>query len=155
QRVDYAARALLQPRAPLAGLHARIAQLVLRASRTVHQRCATGRAALSAAQARLERDQPDITRLRQRLDDRALRLAKAAHAGPQRIGARFDRLHAELVHLDPQAVLRRGYSVVRDEAGRAVSNAAQLKVGQGLGIVFNEGGAQARVESVAPKARLT
>jgi exodeoxyribonuclease VII large subunit len=155
QRVDYAARALLQPRAPLAGLRARLAQLVLRASRTVHQRCTTERAALGVARTKLERERPDVLRLRHTVDDCARRVAKATQLTTQRANARLDRLRAELVHLDPHAVLRRGYSVVRDEAGRAISSAAELKVGQNVGIVFDEGGARARVESVAPAARLT
>lgn len=149
QRLDYAARSLLQPRAPLAGLHSRVAQLALRASRTAHQQGVAERARLAACSARLERRQPDVAALRNRVCDRAVRIGKATHARAQRAAATFDRLRAELLHLDPRAVLKRGYSVVRDAQGRAISDATQLQVGQQVGIVLDHGGAEARVESVA------
>jgi exodeoxyribonuclease VII large subunit len=155
QRLDYATRALLAPRAPLAGLHSRVAQLALRASRIAHRQSTEDRSLLAAYSARLQHNQADIAGAQRNLRDQVGKLGKATHVAAQRAIARFDRLQAELAHLDPQAVLRRGYSVVRDERGRAISSAAQLQVGQRIGIVLNEGDAQARVERVAPTTRLT
>ncbi len=154
QRLDYASRSLLQPRAPLAGLHARVTQLVLRASRNVHQNVAASRATLAARGTRLERGVPDVAALRGAVRDHAVDLASTIHRVSQRVRARLDRLHAELVHLDPHAVLRRGYSIVRDENGKTVSAAGQLGVGQSIGIVFAEGGAQARVEDIVSPTQL-
>jgi exodeoxyribonuclease VII large subunit len=56
------------------------------------------------------------------------------------------RLRASLLHLDPTAVLERGYSVVRDASGRIVHRGASLAPGDIVDITFADGGADARVE---------
>jgi exonuclease VII large subunit len=43
-------------------------------------------------------------------------------------------------------VLERGYSLVRDGAGRIVRRGADVATGELLDITFAQGGAQARVE---------
>jgi exodeoxyribonuclease VII large subunit len=52
--------------------------------------------------------------------------------------------------LSPVAVLARGYSVARDDTGRAVRAAEQLAPGARLSIEFARGRAQATVDSVEP-----
>jgi len=47
---------------------------------------------------------------------------------------------------DPRAVLERGYSLVRDGAGRLVRRGSDVAAGDRLDITFSQGGAQARVE---------
>jgi len=73
---------------------------------------------------------------------------RAAHAARQeRCAARVNALQQSLVHLSPERVLERGYSVVRDAAGRVVSDAASLRPGDALELGFARGSASARVES--------
>ncbi|MGH8699217.1 MAG: exodeoxyribonuclease VII large subunit, partial [Burkholderiales bacterium] len=60
--------------------------------------------------------------------------------------ARVDALLRGLTHLGPRAVLERGYSLVRDGAGRLVRRGAEVAPGDVLDITFAQGGAQARVE---------
>jgi exodeoxyribonuclease VII large subunit len=150
QRFDYAWRSLLAPRAPLAGLRARLAQLILRASRIPSQRCSAGRVDLGALRESVRRHRPDLAAAQRLVRERIAWIGKLNHTALQRQGGRFERLRAELVHLDPQAVLLRGYSIVRDANGNLVSSAAQLHVGQSIDVVLAEGGAQARVETVKP-----
>jgi exodeoxyribonuclease VII large subunit len=77
---------------------------------------------------------------------------KAAHAAlHQRCRARIDSLAANLEHLSPGRVLERGYSVVRDAAGRVVNDAASLNEGDRLELTFARGSAGARVESARGK----
>jgi exodeoxyribonuclease VII large subunit len=149
QRLDYAARAFLAPRVPLAGLRARIGQLLLRAGRVPAQQCAAARSALAAHRERLQRRRPELGAMRQLLRDRSASLGRQANAALEQRRARLERLCAELVHLGPHAVLKRGYSIVRDADGRIITAASRLHVGQAVDIVFAEGGARARVESVA------
>jgi exodeoxyribonuclease VII large subunit len=59
---------------------------------------------------------------------------------------RVAALLRSLTHLDPRAVLERGYSLVRDGAGRLVRRGAEVAAGDLLDITFSQGGAQARVE---------
>src|SRR5436190_5949947 len=76
----------------------------------------------------------------------AARLRAATYATLERAGSACARRIANLSHLDPAAVLQRGYSVVRDASGRIVLRGAGLAAGELLDITFAEGGAHARVE---------
>jgi exodeoxyribonuclease VII large subunit len=154
QQLDYAVRALSTPRAPLAGLRSRVAHHVLRTSRVASSRASAGRIALAARSERLRKNRPDIGAERQAVRDRMSAIARFSHTIAHRAAARLERLCAELAHLDPKAVLTRGYSIVRDADGRLVTNAGQLSIGQAIGVVLAAGGAQARVEQVTPPAQV-
>jgi len=125
---------------------------VLRASRVAASRASAGRIALAARSERLRKGRPDIASERQALRERMSAVARSVHTVAQRGSARLERLCAELAHLDPKAVLTRGYSIVRDADGRLVTNAGQLSIGQALDVVLAAGGAHARVEQVTPPA---
>ncbi|MBN1826077.1 MAG: exodeoxyribonuclease VII large subunit [Candidatus Eisenbacteria bacterium] len=86
----------------------------------------------------------------QRLDDLSRRLATAATRGGERRRERLAALSGSLRALDPSAVLDRGYSIVRDEVGRAVLDAAALAPGALLTIRFRRGEADARTERIRP-----
>ena len=78
----------------------------------------------------------DLVRgLRDQLDSRTRRLEIA------RIG---------LESASPEAVLARGFAVVRDSDGRAVRDGSALAPGDGINLRFARGGAAARVEEVLP-----
>jgi exodeoxyribonuclease VII large subunit len=146
QRLDYALRTLATPRAALAGMRARLEQLVLRAGRAQQSALRDGRERLAALGARLPR--PDTGRPRQSVHAAAVRLATFAGALLQSDRARLARLAGALAQLDPRAVLARGYSIVRDAHGRAVTSVRQLTVGDALALRFGDGAAAARVERV-------
>ena len=74
------------------------------------------------------------------------RLRTATRATLEHAGSACARRIANLSHLDPAAVLQRGYSVVRDGSNRIVLRGASLSAGELLDITFAEGGAHARVE---------
>ena len=61
---------------------------------------------------------------------------------------RLAQLDANLGHLNPQAVLERGYSIVSREEGRIVRRAAEVHAGERVRMTFGEGAAQARIEDV-------
>jgi len=61
---------------------------------------------------------------------------------------RLDALAARLRALDPSQVLARGYAWLSDAAGRAVTSAQQLEVGQPLQAVLQDGVADVRVTQV-------
>jgi exodeoxyribonuclease VII large subunit len=61
---------------------------------------------------------------------------------------RMERCEAALRHLDPTAVLDRGYAIVRDSAGSIVRDAAVLAPGQAIAVEFAQGAATATVDTV-------
>jgi len=59
---------------------------------------------------------------------------------------RLNGLQQHLLHLDPQQVLARGYSMVRDEQGAIVSDSAACRSGARLDITFARGWARAELQ---------
>jgi exodeoxyribonuclease VII large subunit len=76
----------------------------------------------------------------------ARRLQTAVHNLLERRGASLRSLELHLAHLDPQQVLARGYSVVRDEQGAIVMDSAGVPVGTRLDITFARGWASAELK---------
>jgi exodeoxyribonuclease VII large subunit len=69
-------------------------------------------------------------------------------AGSERLAAIAQRLGAldqSVRHLNPQAVLERGYSIVTAPDGAIVQDADQVATGQTIGVQFARGEVDARV----------
>ena len=79
---------------------------------------------------------------RERAQRAALERGKAARA-------ELTRLKTKLVALGPGAVLERGYAIVTNEAGSAVSGAERLQKGERVQIRFHDGAADARIEEIS------
>jgi exodeoxyribonuclease VII large subunit len=73
----------------------------------------------------------------------SLRRALAQQLQPRRTS--IERMAAHLAHLNPEAVLARGYSVVRNAQGKVIHSSAQVKLDETLELRFHQGGAQAKV----------
>jgi exodeoxyribonuclease VII large subunit len=144
--VDHLARRLVHPDARLQAQNELLGQLRLRlgqaASRISTERRWEVVRLVQRAQARL----PNTDTLLATSLQLVARLRAATHATLERAGSACVRRVANLSHLDPAAVLERGYSVVRDGSGRIVLRSASLAAGDALDITFAEGGADARVE---------
>jgi len=148
QRLDYALRVLAAPRAPLRGLEARVADLLARCARQARgpaRRGATDVAALARA---LQRLRPDGAPGRLRLAEAAQRLQAAQRHALELRAARLAHLQRALGHLNVHDVLERGFAIVRDAQGRALTDAAALAAGSRVQAEFARGSAQLRVESV-------
>jgi exodeoxyribonuclease VII large subunit len=75
--------------------------------------------------------------------------AALRRATPQRLaalGENLMRLSLGLAHLDPAAVLGRGYAIARRPDGSVVRTSAALRPGDPLELSFARGGATVRVE---------
>ena len=144
--VDHLARRLVHPEARLRAQNELLGQLRLRlgqaASRISSERRWEVARLVQRAQARL----PNTDKLLATSAQLLARLRAATHATLERAGSACTRRIANLSHLDPAAVLHRGYSVVRDGSNRIVLRGASLSAGEPLDITFAEGGAHARVE---------
>ena len=96
---------------------------------------------------RLQAGKPKPTALREHLARLQAALARGWANQPDR--ARLAGLAAHIGHLNPQAVLERGYSIARDAQGGVVRDSASLRGGETLALTFARGGANVRVESKA------
>ena len=88
---------------------------------------------------------PPLREWSRRVGDARARLALAWRNRSERAAAEANALGLHLAHLDPHAVLQRGYSMVRDGTGGIVRSAGALAAGDLLDITFAQGGAETRV----------
>src|SRR5437867_1815029 len=148
-RVAGLQRALGDPARRVRDLSQRIDDLAARARRGLLRRLAWDRRELAALGARLERGGP-LARLRgarEQLEAATGRLGFAAAMRVRHARAGLERTAARLDALSPLACLERGYAIVRrgDAAGPVVSDAAALKAGETVALVFARSRARARV----------
>jgi exodeoxyribonuclease VII large subunit len=148
QRLDYAARALATPRAPLQALVNRVEALGGRAARLTFARLAIARERTSVAAQRLAGGRPSPRLLAAGVESRLARLRSAVVAKTAARRARLESNVVSLGLLDPRQVLERGYSIVRNAGGELIRSAGVLAAGDALRIDFARGGADARVEKV-------
>lgn len=148
QRLDYALRSLGTPRASLAALEARVAERQARLVAGLGDAAARRRQALAESLHRLSFRRPSVAPRATRLATAHMALRAAHEAVVQRRRAGLERARQALGHLDPHAVLKRGYAIAFDASGHAVSDAARLQPGDPLRVTLARGAALARVERV-------
>lgn len=95
---------------------------------------------------RLRGQSPNVLRLQEQQTNHAWRLSSAIRRTLDRHDARLVALQQHLQLLDPQQVLARGYSLVRDAEGNIVSSSERIALGEKLDITFAQGGACAVVQ---------
>jgi exodeoxyribonuclease VII large subunit len=97
-------------------------------------------------QQRLRAARPDMTPLGNRHAEISRRLSVAMQRTLERYDIRLAAAHQHLQHLDPQQVLARGYSMVRDEQGTVVHDSATVALGARLQITFARGWAEVELK---------
>lgn len=75
----------------------------------------------------------------------ALRLGAAVRKQQQKRLGTLGNLAAALAHLNPEATLARGFSIVRDACGNLVTDAASLQAGQTVSLYLAHGTAEAGI----------
>ncbi|MBI5717400.1 MAG: exodeoxyribonuclease VII large subunit [Burkholderiales bacterium] len=91
---------------------------------------------------------PLLERWRHRAAQTAARWLGAAASRRQRTRSEQEALAQRLKSLDPREVLRRGYAWVEDDAGRAITQAARLVLGQRIRAVWADGAARAEISEL-------
>ncbi len=91
---------------------------------------------------------PDIDAQIARQQELRLRLRYGHVRVLEQYDARLVKMKASLDHLNPQAVLERGYSIVEKHGGQIVRSAKQVAAGERLHLTFARGTAQTRVEHI-------
>jgi exodeoxyribonuclease VII large subunit len=131
--------------------------------------------ALRRVQARLDLAHPGrrLQQFTQRLDELGERLAhcgarplaqrrETLERAAERLGVRLreslrglgDRLKTQILlleSLNPQAILQRGYAIVRAADGRLLRDTSTLAVGDALEVVLARGGLGAQITEIKPK----
>jgi exodeoxyribonuclease VII large subunit len=146
QQLDYLGKRLLSPAELLRQRRAHLGHLASRLRTAMASTCAARAHRVALAVRRHAAVLPDFAGLSRRVEGLHHRLAIAGHRLLERRGGEVGRLAAQLRHLNPTAVLARGYSVTRHEDGRIVRAAVDVEVSERLSLTFAEGGAQVRVE---------
>ncbi len=95
---------------------------------------------------RLRGLRPNTLRLQEQQASHARQLRNALQYTLDRQNARLVALQQHLQHLDPQQVLARGYSMVRDAQGNIVVSSERIALGEKLDITFAQGGVRAVVQ---------
>ncbi len=153
QQVDYLQRRLVHPAQrlqqqtdQLGALHRR---LVLSQGSLMQQRAWQWRSLTQ----RLGVLAPDYSASQNQLTTHAKRMASALSRQLERHADRLLALQQHLHLLDPNQVLARGYSLVRNAQGQIVSDSRNIKQGEGLEIAFAQGSARVQVqETIEPNA---
>lgn len=147
QRVDGLQHRLDQshPKVRVAQGMERIAVLAERSRRAWRVREQRQSQRLSALQALLAAHAPRTGRLHERLAGDGQRLDKAMRWRLQALQQRIGGLAARLEGLNPDAVLARGYAIVRDDAGKILRDAQTLAEDDGLDIQLASARLRARL----------
>lgn len=146
QLLDHLTRRLVHPGRRLDAQTALLAQLRARLALAAERSLERGRWRARDLADRAVRGLPALAPLEARVAGLAQRMRAAALHGSAQRTTRLESLLQSLAHLDPRAVLERGYAIVRDGEGRIVRRSAGLARGDPLDLTFAEGGANARVE---------
>ncbi|NWG86425.1 MAG: exodeoxyribonuclease VII large subunit [Hydrogenophilaceae bacterium] len=145
QRLDGMSRRLIHPAARLNEQRRHLDHLGRRLHHALAGRLQQRQGRNEQLAARLHGLRPDLGGLAQRLVYLQQRQQRGQHNRLARLTARLDALGSHLNHLNPQAVLERGYSIVRDQKGRIVRDSTDLQVGNEIEVTLARGGAAAQV----------
>ena len=85
---------------------------------------------------------------RQSLDNTRELASRGAKDRISRARAELNQLSVKLRALDPSAVLERGYAILTDENGRAISGVATMQAGDRVAIKMHDGTADAKIDQV-------
>lgn len=145
QQVDYLSRRLLHPgtrilnqQQHLGHLAQRLMQAMPRLLEQREWRIQRLTNRLATATTLTREHEARLQQLRQNLD-------RAMQSGLQHHQSRLQHLAASLQHLNPEAVLERGFSMVRTASGRIVRSSAEIALDEEISMSFSHGSAAARV----------
>ncbi len=149
QLLDHLTRRLVHPGRRLEAQAALVVQLRSRLGLAAARSLERARWRLRDLFERARRRMPAAAPLEQRVAELAHRARTATSHGIEQRSARLQRLADSLAHLDPRAVLSRGYSIATTASGAVVRDARSLSPGDPLRVVFARGSATTRVEDTA------
>lgn len=148
QHLDLAARRLIHPGQRLKQQMELLDGYQRRLGAALSQSAAHSRLRMTALEQRLRLARPDARQPLARLHALAERMHNAWDNGHMQRSAHLVRIAAGLTHLNPEAVLARGYSIVTDASGKILQSSATLEPNDAITVCFHAGRAEARITSV-------
>ncbi len=94
---------------------------------------------------RVEVASPDISRLIERKNELGIRLRRAVTGSIQSLVISLQRQQENLIHLNPKAVLERGYSIAHTVNGIVLRSSNQVGIGDTIRVTFAKGWSKASV----------
>ena len=148
QHLDSLARRLCHPAERIERQHERLQHLARRLAGAALRHQGSAAARISALHKRLLLARPQTDARQRRLDQLVARLAGTTERRHALHGTTLHRLADSLEHLNPLAVLGRGYALVRDESGRILSDAATVEPSAPIRVYLAHGRLDAEVTGV-------
>ena len=148
QHLDWLAHRLQHPAQRLAQQRENLLNLRRRLDGGLTQASTRGRNTLASLTRRLLLARPDTSRLARRLEALTPKLHSEWQNTLNSKSADLFRIATSLNHLNPDAVLKRGYSMVTDAAGRILRDSRSLEPNDRIAVSFHAGHAEATVTSV-------
>lgn len=145
QLLDLTARRLRHPAEKLALNRQQLTLAATRLQRALHDGLANDRHRLGLTGQQLANARPQWLRQSHQVDRLQLSLHQVLPYILQQRRLRLERLASNLQHLNPLAVLERGYSIVSRSNGTVVEHASQLSPGESIQIQLAHGSADAIV----------
>jgi exodeoxyribonuclease VII large subunit len=147
QLQDMASRRLTHPSEQLSSQQGLLEQLAARLIKVFDMQLERRQWETNRTGQRLIYQRPTLDTEQSRLIRHATSVRKSLALGLEQRRFSIDRLQSHLQHLNPQAVLERGYSITRNGKGEIVRDSRLLEIGEGLRLSFARGGAAVKVES--------
>lgn len=145
QQLDLAAAQLVSPAALVLRKRERFAAVQRQLPQAMRTHLQLTRHAWRAASLRLAAQRPSIAAPAARLASLSRTLSFSARNSIERAHHTVAQCSQALVHLNPQHVLERGFSITRASNGSVIRNAAQLAAGDKVALTFATGGADADI----------
>lgn len=149
QQLDWLARRLQHPGQSLARQQEGLRNLQRRLDAGLLLCSTRARGTLASLGHRLRQQRPALPRPTLHLQSLASRLARAGRQALDGKAAELGRLTASLSHLDPRAVLARGYSIITNSQQQIIHASSMLEPGEEIAVIFHRGRADATVLAVS------
>ncbi|MBX9849517.1 MAG: exodeoxyribonuclease VII large subunit [Rhodocyclaceae bacterium] len=148
QALDLLSHRLISPQQRLQHAHQQLLLLQERMRNGIHTAQRIRRQGIGQQQFALQRARPQLAARQGQLQLLAHTLGHNLRQRLQTLQGACDRLGPALLHLNPEATLARGYSIVRDAQGRIVNDSRQLQIGEHVQLRFGQGSASGRIEDI-------
>ena len=145
QRLDAASRCLIHPAARLDAQREQLDALARRLANSWRTAAAPRQARMNALHARLAREMRAPLPAVASVERIRATLRRAGRERTKRWARQLDALALNLAHLNPEAVLQRGYSIVATAQGNIVQDSTQVAPGDTVALTFARGAADATV----------
>jgi exodeoxyribonuclease VII large subunit len=145
QRLDGLSRRLEHPRSRLDNQSRHLTHLTQRLVLAKQSRLARYRLYVERLGDRLTTSAPRPGHTLARINELQRHLGYLGRMVLQRRAEKLDSLASQLSHLNPQAVLERGYSIVRDKSGHILTDSRQIAHGEEIAVILAKGSLDAKV----------